>query len=404
MGTESPKGSKRREVLEGLGVAALLILLMMWLSGTFVKKVQPGEIAPPPKPEHLQTSRTEKRTFPVVMEQAGTVRGRDVARVSSRIMAQVKQILVREGDRVQGSETGRPTLLATLDDRDLQDRVRQAESQLAAAERGVGIARAKLASAIAQSDSARANSEKATADFRRFQVLAEQNAATRQQLDHMRTQRDSATAQLRSASQEAAAARGEIARIEAMRDAARAALAQARSVLAYSRIFAPFSGTLIKKMVDEGTMASPGQPLFLVETSQQPELRVNLSESLLTCLKVGQELEVGVDAPNRSVTGILREIVPQSDPRTRTVLVKVSLPFDPRLVNGLFGRLRVPCGQYTALTIPAKAVRETGQLHLVNVIDKEGYPRRRFVTLGRTHDSVVEVLSGLQENEEVVIP
>lgn len=189
-----------------------------------------------------------------------------------------------------------------------------------------------------------------------------------------------------------------------MRDAARAALAQAKSVLADSRIFAPYSGTLIKKLVDEGTMASPGQPLFIVETSQEPELQANLSESLLPCLKQGQELEVEVDAPSRSFTGRLREIVPQSDPRTRTVLVKVSLPPDQQLVNGLFGRLRVPCGQYSALTIPARAVQETGQLHLVNVVDKEGYPSRRFVILGQAHDSVVEVLSGLKENEEVVLP
>jgi multidrug efflux pump subunit AcrA (membrane-fusion protein) len=101
---------------------------------------------------------------------------------------------------------------------------------------------------------------------------------------------------------------------------------------------------------------------------------------------------------------VLREIVPRSDPATRTVLIKVTLPRDSDLVNGLFGRLAVPYGQYEALVIPGNAVREVGQLSLVEVLGFDGYPQRRFVTLGPRHDGLVEVLSGLQENEEVVLP
>ena len=64
----------------------------------------------------------------------------------------------------------------------------------------------------------------------------------------------------------------------------------------------------------------------------------------------------------------------------------------------------MPYGSYQALVAPAEAVRQVGQLNLVDVVDAEGYPVRRFVTLGKHHDGLVEILSGLEENEEVVIP
>ena len=84
--------------------------------------------------------------------------------------------------------------------------------------------------------------------------------------------------------------------------------------------------------------------------------------------------------------------------------MKVSLPAEQRLVNGLFGRLRIPYSHYDALVIPSKAVSEVGQLPLVEVIDMDGYPQRRFVTLGERHEGLIEVLSGLGESEEVIIP
>jgi HlyD family secretion protein len=157
-------------------------------------------------------------------------------------------------------------------------------------------------------------------------------------------------------------------------------------------------------MMDIGDMAGPGQPLFFLEVPSRPELHAFVSESLIPRLKIGQELGVGVEALGRHYTGTLREIIPQADPVTRKVLVKVSLPADVDLVNGLFGRLAVPCGTYETLVVPESAVREVGQLHLVKVLDAEGYPQRRFVTLGRRHDGLLEVLSGVKVDEEVVVP
>lgn len=408
MSEPSHKREKRaflREVAKGLGVLVLLIVMMMWLAGTFVGKVESGPPAAKPQPGRLNTVKVESRVYPLVIDQVGSLRAQNEAQVSSRIMAQVKEILVREGDKVVGSDgSGAPTILARLDDRDIQAKLRQAQSQFTAMAQAVEVARARLAAARAQVESTRAGKERALSDFHRYQDLQQNQAATGQQLDHARAQKNMTEAQAAAAFQEVQAAMGEIARAQAQKEQAEAAIAEARAMLSYTVIQAPFTGQVIRKTINLGDMASPGQPLFLMETPSRPELHAALSESLVQYLNAGEELQVHLDALNLTLPGKVREIVPQSDPGTRTVLVKVSLPAEPRLVNGLFGRLRIPYSRYDALVIPSRAVSEVGQLPLITVVDAGGYPQRRFVTLGERHDELVEVLSGLEENEEVVLP
>lgn len=401
---------QRRRLLrtagKGLGFLAVLMLLMGWLSGAFVSKVEPGAPLPRPNPPALTTQRVERKIYPLFIDQVGNLQAHTEAQVASRIMAQVTEILVRPGDQVTGGEQPghEPTVLARLDDRDIRARLRQAEAQITAAERAREATQARLGAARAQAAAAAANNSKVLADYRRYQDLYNHRAATGQQLDHTRAQSQVAESQLVAARQEVKGAEAELERLQAQREEAQAAAAEARVMLSYTVIQAPFSGQLLKKMVNVGDMASPGQPLFLIETSAYPELYAFVADSLLPRLRIGQQLNVCFDALQRTVTGTLREIVPKSDPATRTVVVKVSLPVQPDLVNGLFARLQVPYGDYSTLVVPLAAVHEVGQLHLVEVIDADGHPRRRFVTLGQRHEDRVEILSGVEENQEVVVP
>ncbi|MEJ5376649.1 MAG: efflux RND transporter periplasmic adaptor subunit [bacterium] len=394
------------EPLKGLGVAALLVVMMLWLSGAFVEKVEPGPPVPKAPPPPLKTQRVELRSFPLILEQMGSLRTRNEAQVSSRIMAQVKEVHVREGQEVTGpdSQGEGATVLAKLDDRDIQARLRQAQSQLQAVERALPSARSRLQAARAQLEAAKAQAVQTEGDFRRIQQLYQDRAATGQQLEHARAQKEVAEARQRAALEEVQALQAEIHRIEAQRQEAEAAVAEARVMLSHTRIQAPFSGKVVRKLVEVGDMVTPGRPLFILETSSQPELHAVVSESLLPSLRVGQSLEVQVDSLDRTLQGMVREITPSADPTTRTVLVKVSLQPGEGLMSGLFGRIRVPFGSYQALVVPWPAVRQVGQLHLVDVKGPDGHPERRFVTLGNLQGELMEILSGLKEGEEVVLP
>ena len=267
----------------------------------------------------------------------------------------------------------------------------------------LAAAQARLGAARDQVEAAKVETQRARSDYLRYQDLYRNEAATGQHVEHMKAQMEIAKARESAAMGDVQAAESDIRRIRAQKENAEAAEAGARVALNYTVIQAPFSGRVIKKMVDEGDMAAPGAPLFLLEVPSQPELHAFISDSILGSLHLGQELDVYIDALNAKYRGTLREITPKSDPATRTVLVKVSLPGIPDLVTGLYGRLAVPYGEYKALMVPAKTVAEVGQLHLVNVLSHEGYPERRFITVGRQYNGMIEVLSGLREGEEVVI-
>jgi RND family efflux transporter MFP subunit len=378
-----------KAILKLVALVAVLVVMMMWLAGAFRNKI---EVAPAEEPSAVapgRTARVETRQYPMIVEQAGTVRTRNEAQVSSRLMAQVREILVREGDTIHGAGPDRKaTILAKLDDRDIQARLQQAQAQVAALQRA-------LAAALAQQQSAQAVLQQAVADLARTEKLVEAKAATQQQLEHARTQRDTAQAQV-------LAAQGLVEQTRAQQVGAEAAVREAQVMLSFAVIEAPFDGKVSGKKINPGDMVAPGQVLFVVESPSEPQLHAMVSETVALHLKVGQTLPVQIDAPQREFDGVVREILPQADPLTRTILVKVDLPKDAALVSGLFGRLRVPIGDYSTLVVAKNAVRRSGQLCLVQVMEKPGLPVRRFVQIGPEHGSLVEVLSGVQEGDEVV--
>ncbi|MDP1805583.1 MAG: hypothetical protein Q8K72_10485, partial [Acidimicrobiales bacterium] len=135
------------------------------------------------------------------------------------------------------------------------------------------------------------------------------------------------------------------------------------------------------------------------------ELHANVPESLAAGIKLGQKLPVRIDANNLSAEATVREIVPQAQTASRSVVVKLALPVqtaNPTL-PGMFGRLTVPVGQSERIWLPAAAVQLRGQLDLVDVAD-DGQLTRRFVRVGREVDGRVEILSGLMAGEKVALP
>ena len=119
-----------REAAKTAGLVALLLLLMMWLAGTFVAKVEPGPPEPKQKPPAVKTVRVEQKVIPLIIDQVGSLRSKTEAQVSSRIMAQVKEIVVHEGDSVIGSDRGKETatVLARLDDREIKTQLQSDET------------------------------------------------------------------------------------------------------------------------------------------------------------------------------------------------------------------------------------------------------------------------------------
>jgi len=335
-------------------------------------------------------ARVEMTDLTEPFEAGGVVRAKTTAVIVSRVMAEVREVRVKPGDRVRAGEP-----LVLLDGRELDALAARAEASLAAAQDGVRAVRANQTAAAAAL-------RLATAWHDRVAALRSKNSATPQELDE-------AVARLREAQAGADGAAARVAEAEAAVHAARAGAEAARVSVAYTILTAPFSGIVAEKRVEAGNMASPGVPLLTVEDTRAFRLDVRLDESRLDWIAPGAPVEVLLDPPpaagagSAPLKGTVAEIERTLDPGGHTFLVKIDLPPDARLRSGLFGRARFRGPSRRALAIPASSVLQRGQLTAVFVVDAEGHARFRPITTGETAGGRVEVLAGLEAGTTIVV-
>ena len=231
--------------------------------------------------------------------------------ILAKVSGYVTAVNVGENDRVRADST-----LVRIDEREYTVRVAQADADLAAARATAGgrgmegqaeaavlnasNQRAALEASIA---AARANAVKADADLARMRELAAKQVVSRQQLDAAQAASDAARAQLISAQRSANAAGAGVTNAEAGVRLAQARLAAAQAArdnaalqLSYTRVVAPVAGTVSRKQVEVGQLVQAGQPLLTVVSDTGVWVTANFKETQLSDLKVGQPVELEVDA------------------------------------------------------------------------------------------------------------
>lgn len=299
----------------------------------------------------------------------GTVRARTSAMVSARIPGTVSVLHVREGDRVRKGQ-----LLARLESLESAANASAAMAAIDEAKRGL--------------DEAQAHRKLADATFARFKMLYDEQALTRQEFETYQTQRELA---------HQGAARAE-ARLRQMQETAKAAGAMAD----YSKIIAPISGIITSKQADLGATVFPGQPLMTIEDEGTYQLELAVPESYAAKVRPGALVKVNLDAVQKTFNAKVAEVVPASDPGSRTFTAKVNIAANG-LKSGMFGRANIALGtREKMILLPKVAVFERGNLTAVWVMDKNGIARMRLVKVGKPSGAQVEVISGLTIGEKVV--
>lgn len=299
----------------------------------------------PPPPAVLPTAEARvepvtKRTLLLSEDITGTVRARTRAVIEARISGRILSMKAGLGQAVKAGD-----VLATLDAQEVRARM----------------------------ESANASLDQATRDERRAASLVGSKAISEADYD-------------------AAKARLEI---------AKAGVSEAQTMMSYAEVTAPFAGVITRKLADQGDLAAPGKPLVELEDPGQLRIEADIPEALIGNLTLGAKLNVkSAGSPDTPAT--VAEISPAGDPNSRTFPVKLDLPAGNTMRPGQFVRIAVPVRDYEALLIPAGAVVQRGQLQIVFVNDR-GVARLRLVRTGRERAEGIEVLSGLDGNESLVV-
>jgi len=346
---------KRKLLLAGLFVGGL-ILVLIWMQGGFHSKAPGGETPIPEKKEGaLRTVKVETSHSTGQVSVSGTVVSRETASIASRSGGYVIEINAEAGDRVKKEQ-----VLLRIDSKELAEREAQAKAGL---------------------ESAEADLVKADRDFERFKYLYEKEAVAKKELDD-------------------ATARYEIAK--AARQRAKAALEEAATMLSYTVVTAPFGGVIAERNVNVGDLVTPGRPLFSIYMPGTAEMVAAAGEQYAPYLKEGTSVTVKIPSIDLQQDSKIREVVPQRDVKSRTVTVKAPIAETPGLGPGLYGTMTFNTLTSEVIMIPYSAVKVVGQLETVRVLEG-GVVRVRHVKAGRRVNGKVEILSGLNEGDEVVI-
>lgn len=186
-------------------------------------------------------------------------------------------------------------------------------------------------------------------------------------------------------------------------EAARASLALAKLELSYTNIVAPISGVVAQRMVKPGNLISLNAPVFRIVDNSRLEAALNVPEREMAVLKQGMPLRMVVDAiPGKVFEGKVDRVSPVVDSGTGTFRVVCAFAGNETLRPGMFGRIEVIFDQRdNVLTIPRSALLEDEGETAVYVI-RGNKAARVPVKLGYINGQVVEIVSGLKENEKVV--
>jgi RND family efflux transporter MFP subunit len=339
---------------------------------------------PQTPPVAVQVAAVATEDWPASYEATGTVRARTTATISSKVMGYVQQVSVQVGDRVRQGQA-----LITLDARDLDVSLRRAEA-----------GRTEVESAIPELENAtaaaKANLDLAQSTFKRMEELAAKKSISNQELDE-------ASARLKAAQANYDMVRSRRAQVNSKMATAEQEIRGAGIMRDYARLAAPFSGVVITRSVEPGNLATPGAPLLTIEQDGVYRLEASVEESKLASVRVGQSVEAVIEAADKKLKARVSEIVPSVDAASRTYIVKLDLPAGPQLRTGMFGRAIFPLGVQKVVAVPLAALMERGQLQSVFVVE-DGVAHTRLVTTGRRTSNAVEVLSGLNAGEKVVLP
>ena len=288
----------------------------------------------------VQIQTVERKLRVATEDVVGTVRPKLSAAIEAKVSGRIEAMLVVPGQTVTNGEP-----LVRLDAHEIQ----------------------------AQLDQAAAARQQAESDFKRASDLMAQKILSQSEFD-------SAQSKFRIAV---------------------AAEAEAKTMLGYTEIVAPFSGIITRKLADVGDLAAPGKTLLQMENPATLRLEADVPAALIGNLKLGDRLKEHIAGVTNETAGTVAEMSPAADPNSRTFLVKLDLPDVPGLRSGQFGRVAVPVGEVSAIRVPVSTVIQRGQMELVFVVTNNRAQLRLVKTGARVGDEV-EVVSGLDSGEQIV--
>jgi RND family efflux transporter MFP subunit len=315
--------------------------------------------------------------------------------VHAKVAGYIRKIYVDVGDHVKEGQT-----IAELE-------VPELAAQLTGSEASVRAAQEQVRKALGDLQRAKSSHAAAHSAYVRLKQAADSRAGlvAQQEVDDSQAKDLETEGQTASAEAELAAAKQQL-------EVAQANQKQYTALSGYTRIAAPFAGVITNRYADTGALIAAGtssstQAIPVVRLAQTSKLRLVLPipESAAAQIHLGDPVKVRVQALNQDIEGRVSRFADSLDRQTRTM--ETEIDFDNRaghLIPGMYAETRLSLREEkNALTIPLQAISRNGEEATVLVVSKDNIVEERKVRLGVEDSTRIEVLSGVNEGDRVII-
>jgi RND family efflux transporter MFP subunit len=337
----------------------------------------------------------ERHTVGSTLTIAGEFKPFQDVDVHAKVAGYIRKIYVDVGDHVKAGQT-----LAVLEVPELAAQLTGADAAVRAAEEQIRRAQGDLQRAV----SAHAAAHSA---YTRLKQAADARAGlvAQQEVD------DAQAKDLGSEGQQASA-QAELSAAEQQLEVAQANRKQSAAMSGYTQIAAPFAGVITNRFADTGALVAAGtssstQAIPVVRLAQVSVLRLVLpvSESVAGQIRLGDTVNVRVQALDRDIQGKVCRFADSLDVQTRTMVTEIDVENrDGRLMPGMYTETKLALREKkNVLTIPLEAVARNGDDATALMVTAQNKIEERHVRLGVEDNERVEVLSGLSEGDRVVI-
>lgn len=370
-----------------------------------------------------RTVSVERLTLPISVSANGTVQPEMLINVSPKSAGRLKQLLVKQGDRV---ETGQ--VLAYMDNSNLQGQLTQAQGDIASAEANLqkllaGNRKQEIGQAQATLNSELANLQQSESNFNQNQALFKDGALSEREFNNSRSTFDAAkakVAQLQQALslQEAGSRPEDIAQAKAQILSAKGKLQVVEAQIEDTVIRAPFTGIVARKFADPGAFVTPttsgstvtsATASSILSLASNNRVIANVAEVNIAQVKVGQTVKIKADAyPGQTFEGKVVEISPQSTVQQNVTSfeVKAAILSDSKqlLKSGMNTSVDFKVGDLkNSLVVPTVAIVRQDNATGVWVRSDDNPPVFTPIVTGLTANDKTEIKSGLKGGEKIFI-
>lgn len=302
----------------------------------------------------------------------GTIKPVNKAFISARMGGIIDSLKVKEGDYVKKGD-----LLFQTDKANLENAVLAAQKLVDTSKTVENYTKSDIPVAIA-------NKNKVELDYNRDKGLFKNGAISRSNFEGTEVSYKAAIANVEKAEALTKAA-------DSLTQQLAASLKIAEKNLADSKVFAPYSGYIVAKKMNEGEYAMPGMPVLEIENTNDLEIVCRLSAVYYDALSNSTELNIEY-AGNVLAKVPITYKAPNIDPLTRTFEIKAVIPTDKGIVSGLLCDVNIVLERHEGLGISNKAViaRKNGESAVF--VSFGGKAVEQNIKVGLSNDGKTEIL------------